>query len=322
MENVGFFAFPAFAKEISMLRFIFAPFLAIVLLASSFLFAEEPAPNQADSTPTSKTLHVLTVGNSFSVCLERYFPSIVRSVPGCDVHLESIYIGGCTLERHWNNIVTEEANPDDRYFKEFTYRQKFESQPWDFVSIQQASGWSWRPESYFPFAEQLTNYIKQYAPTAEVVIQQTWAYRPDEPRLKEWGLDQKGMYDKLAAAYASAAAHLNLRVIPVGLAMQMARENQPGGYEPFDRADLTYPNLPDMSRYFCGSLKWKDEKTLEGDAYHLNRRGDYLQACVWFALLFDHSATDIRFVPDEITEDDAQFLRETAQKAVETYKQN
>lgn len=302
-------------------RFIFATILAMGLIASSFLSADIGANNGADNAPTAKTLNVLTVGNSFSVCLERYFPSVVRSVPGCDVHLESIHIGGCTLERHWNNIVAEEGNPDDRYFKDFTYRQKFESRPWDFVSIQQASGLSWRPESYFPFAERLTDYIKQYAPTAEVVIQQTWSYRPDEPRLKEWGLDQKEMYDKLAAAYANAAARLNLRVIPVGLAMQMARQKQPGGYEPFDRAELTYPNLPDMSRYFCGNLSWKDEKTLEGDAYHLNRRGEYLQACVWFALLFEKPATEIRFVPEEIAEDDALFLRETAQKAVEAYRE-
>lgn len=288
-------------------------FLAAIFCAAPNVFSAEPS--------AVKTLNILTIGNSFSVCLERYFPSVVRSVSGCDVHLESICIGGCPLERHWNNIVTEEANPDERYFKEYTYRQKLESRPWDIVSIQQNSGNSWRPETYFPFAEQLCHYINQYAPKAEIVIQQTWAYRPDEQRLKEWGFDQQGMYDRLTDAYTKMAERLNLRVVPVGYALQLARQNQSGGYEPFDRADLTYPNTPDMSRYFCGNLKWKDEKTLEGDAYHLNRRGDYLQSCVWFAMLFGRPATDITFVPEEITADDARFLRETAQKAVETFKQ-
>lgn len=307
-----------------MKNFMFAVVFAVSAALFPALYAEqaEPAaPNGANAPSEVKTLHVLTVGNSFSICLELYFPSVVRSVPGCDVHLESIYIGGCPLQRHWNNIVTEEANPDDRFFKDFTYRQKLESARWDVVSIQQASGLSWRPESYFPFAEQLRDYIRQYAPTAEVVIQQTWAYRADEPRLAEWKLDQAGMYEKVAAAYAQAAERLNVRQIPVGFALQLAREGQSGGCPPIDRAALVYPNLPDMSRYFCGNLKWKDEKTLEGDAYHLNHRGQYLQACVWFALLFDKPATDVTFVPKELTPEDARFIRETAQKAVESFPQ-
>ena len=302
--------------QISTLKKVALP----VLLLLFFPFLQSAGAEPAQGTQ-EKSLKVLTVGNSFSICLERYFPEVVRSVPGCEVTLESIYIGGCSLERHWNNIVREEANPEDRHFKEFTYRQKLESQKWDIVSIQQCSPLSWKPETYFPYAEELCGYIAQYAPTAEIVIQQTWSYRADDKRLAEWGIDALAMDEQVFAAYRAAAEKLKLRVVPVGLAIHRARKNQPGGYEPLDRSQYTCPDLPDMSRYFLGNLRWNDNKQLEGDACHLNRRGEYLQACVWFALLYGRSAEEVTFVPEELTPEDALFLRQTAQKAVEEYQQ-
>ncbi|MCF0234244.1 MAG: DUF4886 domain-containing protein, partial [Thermoguttaceae bacterium] len=179
------------------------------------------------------------------------------------------------------------------YFKEYTYRQKISSRAWDFISIQQCSHESWLPETYFPYAENLVNFIKECAPTAEVVIQQTWAYDPSDKRLAEWNIDQRSMFEKLTDAYAKAAAKLELRVVPVGLAVQTSREA--------DAADA--PGL-------CGK-----------DGYHLSRRGEYLQALVWFALLFEKPATDATFVPDDLTSEDCVYLRKIAQKAVEEYKQ-
>lgn len=278
----------------ALISFVFA----FLFLGASLTFAADAEKSTGNAPTAGKTLNVLTVGNSFSICLERYFPDVVRSVPGCDVHLETIYIGGCSLERHWNNIATEEADPEKRHFKEFTYRQKFESRDWDVVSIQQSSPLSWKPESFFPFAEDLTNYIRKYAPNAEVVIQQTWAYRSDEKRLENWKIDQKTMFEKLTDAYSQAADRLALRVVPMGLAVQKARETQ------------AQPETADQATSFCGP-----------DAYHLNRRGEYLQACVWFAILFERPATDVTFVPEGFSPEDAKFLREAAQKAVEEYRQ-
>ncbi len=278
----------------ALISFVFA----FLFLGATLTFAADSEKSAENAASEGKTLNVLTVGNSFSICLERYFPDVVRSVPGCDVHLETIYIGGCSLERHWNNIATEEVDPEKRHFKEFTYRQKFESRDWNVVSIQQSSPLSWKPESFFPFAQDLTNYIRKYAPNAEVVIQQTWAYRPDEKRLEKWGIDQKTMFEKLTDAYSQAADRLALRVVPMGLAVQKARETQ------------AQPETADQATSFCGP-----------DAYHLNRRGEYLQACVWFAILFDRPATDVTLVPDGFSPEDAKFLREAAQKAVEEYRQ-
>jgi len=296
---------------------LFAALLALLIVGIScvgVVRAEE----------AEKTLRVLSMGNSFSVCLSRYFEKVVDSVPGCHVEWDHISIGGCSLERHWGNIAKEAAEPGYQYFKEFTYKEKVQSKPWDIISIQQASPISWRPETYEPFARNICDFFRENAPTAEVVIQQTWSYRPDSPLLTDtWKMDQNEMYDRVADAYNQLAKELNLRIIPVGYALQLARQNQPGGYQGFRVADFTYPDKPDLSRFFIGEkMDWNEDHTaLVGDTIHLNRRGEYLQACVWFAILFDRDAREVTFVPEALSGEDAAFLREMAQKAVQEFVQ-
>ena len=62
------------------------------------------------------TLRILMIGNSFSVCVGKDLPYIAQSVPGHQVVLTSAYIGGCSLERHWNNVVESEENPDAKQY--------------------------------------------------------------------------------------------------------------------------------------------------------------------------------------------------------------
>ncbi|MDO5582023.1 MAG: DUF4886 domain-containing protein [Planctomycetia bacterium] len=288
--------------------------VSVVLLAASI----RANADEVKKEKAVKELKVLSIGNSFSVCLSSYFKSVVESVPGCKLTWDHLTIGGCSLERHWENIVKEEADPSFRYFKKYSYKEKLKSQKWDIVSIQQASHFSWKPETFEPYAKNIVDFIKANAPQAEVVFQQTWAYRPDEPRLAKWGIDQKKMFEELTRAYGRAAQELNLRIIPVGLAVQIARDTFPGGYKPFKRTDFVYPDLPDMKCFLTGAIKWSpDKKTLSGDAFHLNDRGKYLQSCVWFAVLYDRDPCEITFVPQSITPEDAVFLRNAAKKAVQ-----
>ena len=275
----------------------------------------------AENAASPKELKVLVIGNSFSQSLNRYFAAAAASA-GCKVDFFNVYIGGCPMKRHWANIEKEEANPDFKYFKKYSYRDKLTEKKWDVVGIQQASGDSWRYETYQPYAKNLLEYIRKHAPQAEVVIQQTWAYRPDDVRLGRWKIDQQMMYDKLTVAYAQAARDLNLRLIPVGAAVQLARESAPVKYKPFRQEDYKYPELPDMTGSYVGYIHWsKDHKKLVGDSYHLNRKGEFLQACVWFAMLFNRPVSDIKLEPKEFSKEEAAFIKSVAQKTVDSFRQ-
>lgn len=292
--------------------------------ASAFLavgvFAAEPRTE----------VKLLTIGNSFADSAFRYLPRVAESA-GCKIVMDRANIGGCRLSRHWKLVEDSERDPKVKPYSRGTanLREMLERQKWDFVTIQQASDQSWRPESYQPYAKNLVEYVHKYAPEAEVVIQQTWAYRFDDGRLNSWKMDQKTMYGKLRAAYQKAAAELNLRVIPTGDAVQLARETQAVKYVPYDPAvlkGLQYPaELPSEAGSLAAGVYWQKGKDgshrLRIDGAHLNRRGEYLQACLWFAFFFNRPTSEITFVPPEITPEDAKFLRETAQKALDAYEQ-
>ena len=59
---------------------------------------------------TTKPKKVLMIGNSFSICVLKYMPSVTAEL-GLPLDLASLYIGGCPLRRHAANIAAG-AYPD------------------------------------------------------------------------------------------------------------------------------------------------------------------------------------------------------------------
>lgn len=275
-------------------------------------------------------IRVLTIGNSFSDSVFRYLPQVAESA-GDKIIMDRVSIGGCPLNKHWELVEESEKDPTFKpYSKKFSLKDKLLSDKWNFVTIQQASHLSWQPESYHPYAKLLQDYVKRHAPGAEIVMQQTWAYRFDDPRLQTWKIDQRTMFERLVKAYDQAAAELGIRLIPTGEAVQRARETQPVKYVPYSPEavkNLKYPDpLPSEAGSFVIGMSWfqtRDEKSgesrwlLRNDPSHLNRRGEYLQACLWYSFLFNKPTSEIKFVPEEITPEDAAFLRDVAQQTLD-----
>ena len=274
-------------------------------------------------------LKILTIGNSFSSSVKVYLPPVVASVPGCELTLEEASHGGCELHRHWKYIECEESDNvfsmyQDRRWK---LRELLAREPWDIVTIQQASHYSWKPETYQPYATLIRDYVHQHAPQAEVVLQQTWAYRSDDPRLTVtglWGINQEDMFERLTDAYRRAARDLGVRVIPTGLAVQLARRLQPEPFQPYSPSllkTLRWPDLPPQAGALVGTIGWKKDRetgemALWRDTIHLNARGQYLQACLWFAFLYERPVAEISFVPDQVGNQDAAFLRDVVTRTL------
>ncbi len=277
----------------------------------------------------TKHLNVLTIGNSFTESLKAFFPDVVASVPGCELHLEGANHGGCELERHWKYITCEES---DRVFsmyqdRRWKLREILAREKWDIVSIQQASHYSWRPETYQPYASNIVEYVKKFAPDAEIVIQQTWAYRADAPSISPssaWGIDQTEMYRRLTDAYLALSKGLGLRIIPTGKAVQLARQKESNPFVPYSQEQfesMRWPDLPSQAGDVVGAMRWvKDAETgnmkIVRDCIHLNIRGQFLQACVWFAFLFGRNTSEITLRPDTLADDDIELLKSIAQEAV------
>ena len=290
---------------------------------------------------------ILMIGNSFSICVGKNLPQMVASVPGNLLKLTSLYIGGCSLERHWSNVEADlaAASPMERpkpYRVNTWYSgvvgpvselpgcmtDYLDADNWDIITIQQASPLSWDPETYQPFADKLIAYVRKHCPSSEIVIQQTWAYRADDPRITtvaepEWGFHQETMHQKLTANYTNLAKKYGFRIIPMGNAVKLARENEAHSFRvptPEELAKFTWPDFPPQAsdpvgKYFWGRNKNDPEFKLRCDYIHLNIRGEYLQAAVWFKTLFEQPATAITYNHPELPESDCEFLRNIAQQA-------
>lgn len=291
------------------------------------------------------TLKVLMIGNSFSICVLKNLPDIVASIPGKRLLLASCYIGGCPLRRHLQNLVDGQKDPGLKPYeidvaltgegpnvarapkRMGNILQEIPALPWDVVTIQQASHESWDYANYQPFAADLVAHVQKHAPQAEIVIQQTWAYRADDPRLRpggEWGFDQAGMHARLREAYAKLAADTGFRVIPTGEAVRLTREREPRPFQPYppeSLEQLRWPDLPAQAGDVVGQCWWgKNAETGEmfvgRDSIHLNPRGEYLQGCVWFDALFGIPARGIPFISPLVGKNDALFLQRCAADAV------
>ena len=243
-----------------------------------------------------KPMKVLMIGNSFSICNLKQMPQVAKSM-GLKLDLASLYIGGCSLERHWNNVVAS----TNAAFKPYRFDRTTDGvkvvvkgkanipaalvlDKWDVVTIQQASHFSWQPETFHPFGDSLVAKIRELAPQAKIVVQETWSYPPWDKRLKKFGFDQAEMYARLHRAYAAFAAKYGFEVIPVGTAAESV---------PNRNALFTKPD------------------------FHFNRDGEYLQGLAFTAKLFGVDVRKCPYRPSWMEAERAEEIKAAVMNAVE-----
>lgn len=296
----------------------------IVLVSTTALSAAE-----------RQALKLLHIGNSFSVNATHFLPDIARA-GGKDLVLGGAVIGGCSLERHARHLKEAEAgDPQGQAYevtdpKTGTKRMKslpelLKEQAWDIVTIQQWSQLSFKPETFQPHADQLIAAVRRYAPTAEIVVHETWAYREDHEFFQRGdGFTPAAMYTRLSAAYKNFAREKGFRVLPVGDAFALARRTPRWTYQPDPTFDFKNPpagQVPDQRTSLNVGWQWTTDK--EGkknftlDAIHCNAAGAYLGAAVWYQVLFGTDKVPASFVPPGLTAADTADLRVHAHAAVD-----
>lgn len=177
-------------------------------------------------------MNVLCIGNSFSQDATRYLHQIAEAA-GAQMKVVNLYIGGCSLRRHYNNIL-EDAKCYEMEFNGagtgflVSIKEALLSEEWDVVTMQQVSSQSGDYETYQPYLTALSEYVRTYAPKAKQMLHQTWAYEQGSQRLcAELGYQtRQEMYADLAGAYRQAAADIGADgIIPAGYAFECAFYN-------------------------------------------------------------------------------------------------
>lgn len=243
------------------------------------------------------TLRILAIGNSFSQDSVEQNLWELFDAAGIPVIIGNMYIGGCTLERHFRNSVSDKADYAYRKIvrgvktnrENTTLEYALADEPWDYVSFQQASGVSGEYETYEPYLRALRAYVRRRVPaSARFMWHQTWAYSADADHREfpRYGRDQMRMYEAIMAASRQVMKeHKFPIIIPSGTAIQNARASAMG--DVFNR-----------------------------DGFHLELSfGRYTAACTWFESISGVSVVGNPYYPASITADVARTCQQAAHAA-------
>lgn len=280
----------------------------------------------ADETNPNNTVRVLTIGNSFAQNACKFLSEIAAD-GGVELVIGTANLGGCTLERHASLAKQSAGDPSNKPYthvvgsqrRKLSLQEYLTAEPWDFVTLQQMSALSFKSDTYHPHIDELVAIIRSLAPNAKILIHETWAYRPDAPLLKQWGMTQDEMHAGIVEAYASVAKQFDAGLIPVGSAFHRFRSTAGRKVvvpDPdYDFENPTYPERPNQTNSLVAGWYWDvkgDEKSLRLDFKHANVAGCYLAGLVWYEMLTGNDAREIRYTPRGVKDSDQAFLRELA----------
>ena len=223
------------------------------------------------------SLYILAIGNSFSVDAMQYLYQILQELGCRDIYLGNLYIGGCTLQTHAGN-VTNNSKAYTYYVNKtgswtntanFAPLNAMKEMDWDYVSMQQASGFSGVADSYEPYLSTVVESVKANCPDAKRMWHMTWAYQGNSTHsdFGKYGNDQMTMYNAILNAVRTKVLSRGDFdfVIPNGTVVQNLRTSFIGDNITRDGYHMSY----DIGRY-ATALMWARQitgKSIEGVAY-------------------------------------------------------
>lgn len=272
---------------------IFSRGLALVLslmlvLCVQVAFADRP-------------LKLLAIGNSFSEDAIEQNLFELAAAAGHQMVIGNMYIGGCSLERHWENAQSNKPDYDYRKIgidgkmtrtANYTLDKALRDEQWDYVSLQQVSQLSGMYNSFQPHLDSLIAYVRARVPaTTKLIWHVTWAYAQNSTHGGFANYDRN--QDKMYRAIVEGAQRLKKEnaqfslFVPVGTAIQNARTSFVGDH-------------------------------LNRDGFHLDLvLGRYTAACTWFECLFGTKVVGNRYAPKGLNKAQIAVAQWAAHLAVE-----
>ncbi len=178
-------------------------------------------------------MKVLSIGNSFSHDAHKWLHKLAKC-NGVDIQTANLFIGGCSLETHFNNLVENRADYDyeingEESQNKISICEALKKEKWDVVTLQQASSLSGMYESFEPYLSNLAAAVVDELPDAKLYFHRTWAYEIDSehPGFINYGNNQQKMYESIVKASTCASEKINAKIIPTGDIIQKIRTQIP-----------------------------------------------------------------------------------------------
>lgn len=145
------------------------------------------------------TIKVFAVGNSFAEDGVEWLYPILKELGYDDITIGNAYIGGCSLERHANNISSDAPlyrywlNTDGEwhFIDDVSLKRCLLDKDWEIVTFQQVSGLSGIKESFYPWLNKAIDGVDEILNHKKIIRywHKTWSY----PKSSDWeGLKNYG----------------------------------------------------------------------------------------------------------------------------------
>ena len=248
-------------------------------------------------TTGARTIKVLAVGNSFSEdAVEQYLYELAAA-QGDSLVIGNAYIPACSVNMHMDNLKTSARRYAYRKIvggekteeKSVSLQRIILDEPWDVITLQQASVLSGLPDTYKNLPE-LQRSIKLLAtnPKVEIWWHMTWAYAKSfkNANFEIYNSDQSKMYTDIVNCVRKEVPKANIsRVIPSGTAIRL--------------------------------MRYRKGDTLNRDGFHLSYTiGRYTAACTWCEMLTGRNIDGNSYRPETIKAEDARICQQEAHEAV------
>lgn len=269
-------------------------FISVTAYQTSFSYAEDHPEND-------KVIKVLAIGNSFSQdAVETYLHELAEAA-GVKMIVGNLYIGGAPLTLHVENIRGDKPKYSYRKIgvdgKKVTtpdtkISEALVDEDWDFISLQQVSGFSGIYSSYEESLPELYNYVLEHVNNPKelkIVLHQTWAYQgdSDHTNFSKYDKNQETMYAAISETSEKVMKLVDFdRIVPAGTAIQNGRSSFIGDH--FTR-----------------------------DGYHLEvNYGRFTAACAWYEALLGKDVRENTYIPPSVKKIEAEIAKEAAHQAV------
>ena len=248
-----------------------------------------------------KKLSVLFLANSFADDTIQYMPEIAKEV-GYELDMYNLFIGGCDLQTHIRNLLTNAKVYELRIYNPKTqlWDTKYEtssyefikSQRWDYIVLQQCSAFSGIPHSLI-YVTDLIRLIRNIAnEDVKFIWNMTWSY-PSYSGLevfeKEYNKDSDFMYNAIVNNVKNYIVTNKdfVKIIPNGTAIGNARE-------------------------------LLDERLFHRDDFHLSYQfGRFLAGLTATATITGEDISNVKFHPVEIDEKTIEIYKKCVKNALE-----
>ena len=251
-----------------------------------------PEPIQQKDPGEDDVINVLMIGNSFC----NYFPDELKAMAdaaGKKLEVYNVYYGGCKLSQHYKFLkndmpVYSFKHNGVKLVDNVSLWYCISQQNWDYISLQEgssvlrdAASAQAGMDSNLKYFSHMYEWLKQRCPESQIIWHQTWAYQVGTTSSGYVTKDaaQQAAYHERLYTYAEMITerYPDLLLVNSGDAWAILRAN---GYD-----------------QLCARLGKGTNH--EGDYYHEGDigGGQYLNACVWYEVLFGESCVGNTFKP-------------------------